>query len=123
MNREGPLPTSEAKRIIIVGAGGQARELAWIVGSLPGRPYQLVGMVVSELSFLGPHDDREVVLGDYSWLDAHRQEVDAVALGVGMPWVRALLSRDLEERYPDLDFPAIVHPRAIIGANVRLARG
>ena len=51
-------------RVVIVGAGGQARETAWIVAAAYPT-WEVCGFVVTDLSRLGPLDSRERVLGDY----------------------------------------------------------
>jgi len=40
--------------------------------------------------------------------------VDALAIGVGTPSVRLKLSQQLSEAFPEIEWPAIVHPTAIL---------
>lgn len=105
-----------AKRLVIIGAGGQARELAWYVHECDSgdEAFDLVGFVVSDPSRLGPRDSVERVLGDYEWLRQHRDEVDALALGVGTPSTRLKLSAELRAEFPELAWPVIIHPSACI---------
>jgi len=105
------------RRLVIIGAGGFAREVAWLVSEInavkPGS-YDLRGFVVSDLSKLGAHDSREQVLGDTAWLLARRDEFDALAIGIGTPAMRLKVAAELEPSYPPACWPALVHP------NVRL---
>lgn len=117
---------SAPRRIVIVGAGGQARDTAWLVREInaaAGRSvYDHVGFVVTDASKLGPHDSP--VLGDYGWLDAHRGAIDALALGIGTPSARLKVAAELTERFPELEWPALVHPRAELDrASATFGRG
>ena len=104
------------RRIAIVGAGGMAREVAsaiqWINRTEP--QFEFVGYLVSDLSKLSERDSREAVLGDFDWVEKHRHAVDALAIGVGTPSVRLKLSQQLSEAFPEIEWPAIVHPTAIL---------
>lgn len=100
-----------AKRIVIVGAGGHARETAW-TAELCG--FVIVGFVVTDLTRLGKSDSRERVLGDYEWLERERGAFDAMALGIGTPNARLRVADELAKRFPDMEWPVLVHPTAII---------
>lgn len=113
-------------RVVIVGAAGQAREIAWYLGEIQRgeEAFRLAGFVVSDLSRLGPRDSQDRVLGDYAWLDEHKREVDGAILGLGMPASRLAVASDLEARFPWLEWPAVVHPSARIdGKTAKLGRG
>jgi sugar O-acyltransferase (sialic acid O-acetyltransferase NeuD family) len=104
------------RRIAIVGAGGMAREMAsalhWINRSEPR--FEFLGYLVSDLSRLGDRDSRESVIGDFSWVEKHRSSVDALAIGIGTPAVRLKLSQQLSRAFPDMEWPVIVHPTAVV---------
>ncbi len=114
------------KRLIIVGAGGQARETAWAIEEMnrAAPRFEIFGFIVTDLERLGPHDSMERVLGDYSWLRAHRNEVDGLALGIGMPATRLKVAKELQAEFPELDWPALIHPGAQLDSrSCRLGRG
>jgi sugar O-acyltransferase (sialic acid O-acetyltransferase NeuD family) len=99
------------KRIAIIGAGGFAREVAWLLEDIGATNqetsrYANSGFLVSDTSHIGPHDSP--VLGDFSWLESN--QVDALAMGIGTPAVRLKLAEKLKERFPHIPWPAIVHP-------------
>ena len=100
------------KRIAILGAGGFARELAWLIDEIsaatagPAFTYEVAGFLVSDTSRLGPLDSE--VLGDLSWLDSNY--VDALAMGIGTPGARVKLSEEIKARFPQIPWPALVHP-------------
>lgn len=103
------------RRLVIVGAGGQARETRWIVSEIdrvtPG--WEVTGFVVTDLARLGPFDSRELVLGDYTWLRQNRDRFDALAIGIGTPRVRLKVARELEDEFGLDVWPLLAHPSAI----------
>ncbi len=114
------------KRIAIVGAGGMAREIAsalgWINRSVP--QFEFLGYIVSDLSRLRPTDSRDQLLGDFTWLRANRVSIDALALGIGTPTIRMKLAAELRHQLPDVEWPTIIHPTAIIELDsARIAEG
>jgi sugar O-acyltransferase (sialic acid O-acetyltransferase NeuD family) len=102
------------KKIAIIGAGGNARELADMLRALP--EFQLLGFLTN---MRGKYDSP--VLGDFSWPLAH--EVDAFAMGIGDPISKFRVGQELAMRYPEVEWPVIVHPSAHVGSTVKLARG
>src|ERR1700722_10931624 len=89
-----PGGSSSMKRIAIIGAGGFAREVAWLLEDISAATseeasrYTTVGFLVSDASRIGPYDSP--ILGDFSWLESNH--VDAFAIGIGPPAVRLKLS-------------------------------
>jgi len=113
-------------RIVVVGAGGQARDTAWLIEELAraGAPYRVSGFVLSDLKFFGARDSKERLLGDFSWLERHASEVDALALGIGTPAVRLALAEQLLREWPRLEWPTLVHPSVQLDhASAELGRG
>jgi sugar O-acyltransferase (sialic acid O-acetyltransferase NeuD family) len=103
------------KRIIVVGAGGCAREVAWIISQLDKlrETMQFAGFVVSDLSKLGPHDSRDRILGDLDWVRRHRERFDGLAMGIGSPAARIRVAAELERDFDPEWWPQVVHPSAI----------
>lgn len=113
------------QRIVIVGAGGFAREVRWLVEDINRShlAFRFVGFVVSDLSRLGEYDSTNEVLGDYDWLRQHRQEFDAIALGIGTPRSRLKVLEDLTREVPTAEFPALVHPTVTLDrGSARIGR-
>lgn len=109
------------QRMVIFGAGGHARETAW-TARLCG--FEVLGFAVSDLSKLGPHDSREHVLGDTQWLERERARFDVFAIGIGTPAARLRVAAQLTARFADVDFPALVHPTAVLDTSTAsIARG
>lgn len=105
---------SQRRRVVVIGAGGFAREVAWLLREIDAASprFSFAGFVVSDLAKLGPHDSRERLLGDYAWLDAHRDRFDALAIGIGSPAARLKVSRELLREFPEALWPPLVHPTA-----------
>jgi sugar O-acyltransferase (sialic acid O-acetyltransferase NeuD family) len=98
------------KGIVIVGAGGFAREVDWLLRDLNAvhEEWAPLGYVVSDLAKLGPHDSP--VLGDYRWIEDHLGEVDAIAVGIGTPGARLKVAAELSAAFPSIEWPALIHP-------------
>lgn len=102
------------KKIVIIGAGGNARELADMLRALP--EFRVLGFLTN---MHGKYDSP--VLGDFSWPDAH--QVDAFAMGIGEPIAKFKVGQELAMRYPHIEWPPIVHPSAYLGNYAKLGRG
>lgn len=102
---------------MVIGAGGFAREVRWLVEEMNAAEarYDFLGYVVTDLSKLGEHDSKAEVLGDYDWLE--KNKVDCVAIGIGTPGARLKIGAELSERFPQVEWPALVHP------SVRMDKG
>jgi sugar O-acyltransferase (sialic acid O-acetyltransferase NeuD family) len=106
-------------RIVVIGAGGQARELGWALRELGHR---CLGCVVSDPRSEGEHSSKELILGPLSWLDENDDRFDALAIGIGSPEGRRYISDLLTPRFSV--WPALVHPSAIYDrASCRLEEG
>ena len=99
-------------RIVIVGAGGFAREVRWLISDIgqTGGDFEFVGYVVSDLTTLGEHDSRSEVKGDYDWLEGNRSSFEGLALGMGSPSTRIKVGRELSQLLPEKEWPALIHP-------------
>jgi sugar O-acyltransferase (sialic acid O-acetyltransferase NeuD family) len=115
------------RRIVVLGAGGQAREIRWAISEINSsrtEVFEFLGFVVSDLSILGARDSNELVLGDYRWLYENRRDFDALALGIGSPAARMKVADDLEREFGAEYWPPLVHPSAIFDKkSCKLAHG
>jgi sugar O-acyltransferase (sialic acid O-acetyltransferase NeuD family) len=114
------------QRVAILGAAGQAREVAWYVEDInrDQETFVVLGFVVSDRTRLGPHDSSERVLGDYGWLESHRRDVDGVILGIGTPGPRLRVAAEIAAGFPEFDWPIIKHPTARMDwSSAKLGRG
>lgn len=104
------------KKILVVGAGGFAREVAWLIREIDEghAQFEFGGYVVSDVSAAGEHDSRDEIAGDFAWLEQNAGRYDALAFGIGNPQVKLRLGEELTRRVPDLEWPVLIHP------NVRM---
>jgi sugar O-acyltransferase (sialic acid O-acetyltransferase NeuD family) len=112
------------KSIVIIGAGGFAREVRWLIGDINAvtPQYEFLGYVVTDLSKLGPHDSRSEVLGDYSWFGSNK--VDCLTIGIGTPQVRSRVGEELSQRFKNIEWPPLVHPTVRFDAqSAKLGHG
>ena len=100
------------QRIVVIGAGGFAREVKWLIQEIDraGSGLKFAGYVVTDLSRVGDRDSRDEILGDYQWLRGNRGEYDGLAIGIGTPAARLQVSRQLLPEFPAAMWPALVHP-------------
>jgi sugar O-acyltransferase (sialic acid O-acetyltransferase NeuD family) len=114
------------KRIVVIGAGGMAREMAALIQAKNRvhREMEFCGFIVSDFGLLGPHDSKEGILGDYEWLAANRAAVDAIGVGIGSPPVRLKVVQELRGIAPDVEWPVLIHPSAELDfESANLAEG
>jgi len=103
-----PMPAGKRRRLIVIGAGGCAREVRWLAEQVSG--FEFVGYVVSDVAKLGPRDSKAEVVGDLAWLATHRDRFEALALGIGTPSVRVRIAGELAHEHGPDRWPALIHP-------------
>ena len=113
-------------RVVVLGAGGQAREAKWMLTECAksGENFQFIGFVVTDLSKLSDNDSKEDVLGDYSWLLANRSKFDALVVGIGSPTARLSVVGDVESHCPEVLWPTLIHPTVTFDLDTcRIGKG
>jgi sugar O-acyltransferase (sialic acid O-acetyltransferase NeuD family) len=103
------------KSIAIIGAGGNAREIAAIIRDL--GCYEFLGYLVENNT--GEHDSP--VFGDLDWLRVNR--VDCLAIGIGSPKAKLAMGREIAAEFPHTAWPILIHPTAYVGPTCKLHRG
>lgn len=89
------------QRLVVIGAGGHAREVRWLAEAITedagsSASYEFAGFVVSDLARTSPHDSADEILGDTSWLLDNRGSFDCLALSVGYAAPRLKVAGELE---------------------------
>jgi sugar O-acyltransferase (sialic acid O-acetyltransferase NeuD family) len=111
------------KRVVIIGAGGHAREVADTLRhqSQSQNGLTVLGFVVEDLDLLDGATNDLPVLGDWSWLeDADRRDL-AVICAVGAPDVRKrLVERALSI---GLSFTNAISSRAYVSPDAKIGQG
>ncbi len=98
------------KDILIVGAGGLAREVAWLIKEINSvqTTWNLLGYVESDLSKIGkPVGSHSIVMDDEQLL-ASEQSVNVV-IAIGNPKIILNVRKRLIQN-PRLSFPNLIHP-------------
>ena len=113
------------KRIAIVGAGGFAREVAWLINDINrvSCQFEFLGYLAADAKHPAEHDSSDHILGDFNWLDGS-QKVDALALGIGSPERKSKVVAEVESYFPHLEWPALIHPTVQIDrGSCKVERG
>ena len=102
------------KKIVIIGAGGLAREIRWLIDDLNRKKdqYEFLGYIVSDKENLKETDSKELIIGDFSWFDNLKDESIHVAIGIGNPKHRINVSKELCQN-DKVIFPSLIHPSVI----------
>jgi sugar O-acyltransferase (sialic acid O-acetyltransferase NeuD family) len=116
----------QSKRIAIIGAGGFAREVAWLISDIAhhqsrehSKTMEVAGFLVSDATRRGERDSE--ILGDFTWLE--KNQVDGLAMGIGNPEVRLRLGQELKRRFPRIAWPALIHPSVKYHESCKFAEG
>ncbi len=120
------------RSIVVIGASGQAREVEWMIRDRNAvRPeFRFLGYVVTDTAKLTANDTRDRVLGDYTWLDKNRSQIDCIAIGIGSPAARLKVASEVSALLGSVEWPVLTHPSAVydqssctFGRGVLLAAG
>jgi sugar O-acyltransferase (sialic acid O-acetyltransferase NeuD family) len=111
------------KKIVILGAGGFAREVLDIFDACNEvrQDYEVLGYIVeSQYGSIGTLINDRPILGDFDWFAENTEEVYAIC-GVGAPETRLRLVRRAQEL--GTRFCSIVHPSALLTRWVSMGEG
>ena len=109
------------RKLVIVGAGGFAREVKWLAADITAssdsdQGYEFVGYVVSDMGNSTPYDSTDEILGDFNWLRDNPDAFDCLAMGIGNAAPRLQVADELEAMFGVEQsaalWPAMVHPSA-----------
>jgi sugar O-acyltransferase (sialic acid O-acetyltransferase NeuD family) len=108
------------KNIIIVGAGGFAREVyEYVHVSFDLNEYKFKGFLTPDAKELEPFNMEHLVLGNQD--NYEFQENDRVILAIGNVDIRKKVLSKLNEL--EVEFVNLIHPTAIISENARIGKG
>lgn len=117
---------SRRMRLVVLGAGGFAREVRWLMREISGDSGspEFIGYVVSDVARLGEHDSRSDVLGDLGWLRGQEGSIDGAVIGIGTPHARLRVAVEFAAACPWLSWPSLVHPSVRFDdTSCRIGRG
>lgn len=113
--------------IVIYGTGGLAREVHQLLEDIyslstdkhDGREF--IGFIDDDISTHGTCVHDHHVLGGIQWLVENQDTM--VFVGVGSPAARRRIVNQIRQAAPDVEFPKLIHPSAIIGDRVKIGDG
>ena len=111
------------KKLVILGAGGLARELANAVVDINkcSQTFELLGYLDDEKELVGQKRQELSVLGTVDWLAEHKPSGLWTIAAVGDGYLREKLSRVARQHSTPL--ATIIHPSAIIGPGGTIEAG
>ena len=112
---------SKRKPIVIYGAGGFGREVAWLIEEINRErtQYEIIGFLDDDESKISKTVNGYPVLGGMDYLEENAGL--AVAVALGNPAGRIKILRRLE--HLNLEYPNLVHPSVMIGSRVSMGLG
>jgi sugar O-acyltransferase (sialic acid O-acetyltransferase NeuD family) len=110
------------KDVLIIGAGGFAREVAWLIEDInyKNESWNLIGYLDENLNNKGHLLNGYEVLGDFNDFKEHNKEIYYVC-AVGDTSIRKELSKKAENI--GLKPATLVHPSVIISKYVKIGEG
>lgn len=110
------------RNIVIVGAGGFGREVAWLIREVNRvrLTWNLLGFLDVSPQLIGKECGSEKIIGTDEFLFKYPQDL-WVVIGIGNPIIIERM-RSLIEGIPNLHFPNVIHP-SIIWDRERLTLG
>lgn len=108
------------KDIVIIGAGGLGREVAWIIQEINylKHEWNLLGFVDDNLELHNKRINGFAVIGDLNWLKT--QNLFAV-VAIGNSQIRRRIIEHL--KYSSIKFPCILHPNVTVLPDVEIDEG
>jgi len=99
--------------IVIIGAGGFAREVAWLIHEINGQAarWNLLGYIEAAPAQVGRPVGRSHVIGDDRFLERYDRELSLV-IAVGRPAIIERVRRRVEG-LSHLRFPNLIHPSVL----------
>lgn len=108
------------KDIVIIGAGGFGREVAWLIGDINKKnpEWNIVGFVDDTESFKGTVINGYRVVGNTSWLkEQNLFVVNAIGDSIGRKKVMEKLDGSKNQ------YPVLIHPSVICSESVKIGEG
>jgi len=109
--------------LVIIGAGGLGREIAWLVEEINQKEpkWQLIGFLDDSVELQKRQVNGYPVLGSLSWLEHNKLDELAGVCAVGLPIAKRRLVE--QAKHFGLKFTTLIHPSAIISNKVKLGEG
>ena len=110
--------------LVVYGASGFGQQVMfWVEDADAAKPrYRILGFVDDDADAHGEERTSHPVLGGREWVE-HRARCGrvAVVLGLAAPEVKRSIVASLADL--DVEFPAVVHPSAVVSRHTTVRRG
>jgi sugar O-acyltransferase (sialic acid O-acetyltransferase NeuD family) len=111
------------KKIVILGAGGFAREVLWIINKINKiePQWETLGFIDEDAGKKGSLINGLPVLGDFSWFETRRSEKIYAVCAIGGPKARKSVV-EKANKY-SLEFPSLIDPCSAYSSTVEIGKG
>ena len=112
--------------IVILGAGGFAKEVAFLIDdinrALDQPEWKILGYIDADLEKKGTYNGKYPIIGDEDYLIAYDQDI-YVVIGIGTPSIIRKVHEKLR-RYDNMHFPNLIHPNVVMDVGrINLGEG
>lgn len=110
------------RKLIVVGSSGHAQVVIDMVERLTG--YQIVGLI-DDFKRIGERVNGYEILGAIKDLPniVSQVKVAHCVLAIGDNWGRSVVAQKISDLVPEMTFPSIVHPAAVISGSALIGAG
>ena len=107
------------KKIYIIGAGGLAREIAWLIEDINKKKptWEIMGFIDENENNIGKELNGYRVLGDLKYLNNQEKSYVIIAIGAGE------IRKKIVEKIRKHEYPILIHPSVIISKFVTIGKG
>jgi len=117
------------KKIVILGAGGFAREVAWLIEeiNIKNKEWNLLGFIQEGNKYVDSVLNNNKILGDFEWIKKNKHDNLFYICAVGDPKIRIRFSEAAEKM--NVKPATLIHPNAkmsnynIIGEGTIICAG
>ncbi len=108
------------KNIVIIGAGGFGREVAWLIEDInkTNGEWNIIGLIDDNEEIQGKEIDGYEVIGNIEWL---KKQNLYVVNAVGDPIIKKKIIQRLEGS--NNQYPVLIHPSVICSEKVQFGEG
>jgi len=108
------------KDIVIIGAGGFGREVAWLIEDINkvNNEWNIVGFVDDDVSIQGTIINGYKVIGDIEWL---KNQKLYVVSAIGNPVTKNKLMDKIKNS--NNSYPVLIHPSVVYSDKVKIGEG
>lgn len=105
------------KKIFIYGSGGHGRVIKELI--IAKNEYLFMGFIDDDESKIGELD----ILGTFSMIKELELDDKCCVIGIGDNYKRYEISQKIQNLYPKIEFPSLIHPTAYISPDVKIGIG